>query len=265
MTHDIEASVRTFIEDNFLFREDRAELADTESLLESGLIDSTGILELVAFLESGLRHPDGGRRDRAGQSRFDRRASPPIVERKLATAIGGLSRRETERVACASKNSCGRARGAARTRRRWSPASARLTYRGARRRLRPARRDACRQAACSAATASSSSWTIAGRRWSRSSPCSRPARVFSPSTPRPRPTSSPMSSTTAGAAALVTQHKLVARGRRRARRGAVGAAHHRRRRPSAADARRRHALARGARSRGAPAAHRPASTSISRC
>ena len=43
--------------DNFLFREDRASLSDTESLLEAGLIDSTGILELVAFLEQQVRHP----------------------------------------------------------------------------------------------------------------------------------------------------------------------------------------------------------------
>ena len=35
-----------------MFRDDRAELADTESLLDAGLIDSTGILELVAFLET---------------------------------------------------------------------------------------------------------------------------------------------------------------------------------------------------------------------
>jgi acyl carrier protein len=48
---DAEKKVRTFIEDNFLFREDRVALSDSESLLDAGLIDSTGILELVAFLE----------------------------------------------------------------------------------------------------------------------------------------------------------------------------------------------------------------------
>lgn len=47
-----ETKIRQFIDDNFLFREDRTAIADTESLLEAGLIDSTGILELVAFLES---------------------------------------------------------------------------------------------------------------------------------------------------------------------------------------------------------------------
>ncbi|ALK08702.1 acyl carrier protein [Blastochloris viridis] len=45
------AKIRQFIEDNFLFREDRTAIDDAESLIDAGLIDSTGILELVAFLE----------------------------------------------------------------------------------------------------------------------------------------------------------------------------------------------------------------------
>ena len=48
---DTERKVREFIEANFLFRDDREALAADESLLDAGLIDSTGILELVAFLE----------------------------------------------------------------------------------------------------------------------------------------------------------------------------------------------------------------------
>lgn len=44
--------VRAFIEENFLFREDLSHLSDADSLLENGVMDSTGILELVAFLES---------------------------------------------------------------------------------------------------------------------------------------------------------------------------------------------------------------------
>ncbi len=44
--------VRGFIEENFLFRESFTGFSDTQSLLESGVMDSTGILELVAFLES---------------------------------------------------------------------------------------------------------------------------------------------------------------------------------------------------------------------
>ncbi len=44
--------IREFIRDNFLFREDRDTIADSESLLDTGVIDSTGVLELVAYLET---------------------------------------------------------------------------------------------------------------------------------------------------------------------------------------------------------------------
>ena len=49
---EIEQKIRQFIAENFLLRQDRAELSDTDSLLEAGLIDSTGVLELVGYLES---------------------------------------------------------------------------------------------------------------------------------------------------------------------------------------------------------------------
>ena len=49
---EVENKVRNFIEENFLFRDDRSTLADSDSLLDAGAIDSTGILELVAFLET---------------------------------------------------------------------------------------------------------------------------------------------------------------------------------------------------------------------
>jgi acyl carrier protein len=51
MNNEILGRVRAFIEENFLFREDVSDLSDSDSLLESGVMDSTGILELVAFLE----------------------------------------------------------------------------------------------------------------------------------------------------------------------------------------------------------------------
>lgn len=44
------ATLREFIAENFLFRAD-AEIADNQSLLDSGVMDSTGVLELIAFLE----------------------------------------------------------------------------------------------------------------------------------------------------------------------------------------------------------------------
>lgn len=55
MDTEVLSRVRTFIEENFLFREDISHLSDSDSLLENGVMDSTGILELVAFLESDFR------------------------------------------------------------------------------------------------------------------------------------------------------------------------------------------------------------------
>ncbi len=52
--------IRRFIIDNFLFGKDEGMIEDNGSFLEKGLIDSTGILELVAFVEEkfGIRVPD---------------------------------------------------------------------------------------------------------------------------------------------------------------------------------------------------------------
>ena len=46
-----EAHIRQFIVENFLFGEDDPTLTHEDSLLDNGVIDSTGVLELVAFLE----------------------------------------------------------------------------------------------------------------------------------------------------------------------------------------------------------------------
>jgi acyl carrier protein len=43
--------LRRFIADNFMFGMEDVQLSDEDSLVEKGLIDSTGILELVSFLE----------------------------------------------------------------------------------------------------------------------------------------------------------------------------------------------------------------------
>ncbi|MFM9961588.1 MAG: acyl carrier protein [Planctomycetaceae bacterium] len=48
----IEADVRGFVTDNFLFGRKNVSLAGDDSLLEQGLIDSTGVLELVSFIEN---------------------------------------------------------------------------------------------------------------------------------------------------------------------------------------------------------------------
>ena len=47
----IEQQVRTFIIQNYLFGRDDG-LLNGQSFVESGIIDSTGILELVAFLQN---------------------------------------------------------------------------------------------------------------------------------------------------------------------------------------------------------------------
>jgi acyl carrier protein len=49
--NDYKTRIRAFIIENFLFGEANG-LNDDTSLLEEGIIDSTGVLELVEFLES---------------------------------------------------------------------------------------------------------------------------------------------------------------------------------------------------------------------
>ncbi len=51
MHDDTSNPVRKFIGENFLFRDDTGSLADDDSFLEAGIIDSTGVLELISFLE----------------------------------------------------------------------------------------------------------------------------------------------------------------------------------------------------------------------
>lgn len=57
----IEASerIKSYVVENFLFGDDRG-LDYTSSFLESGIIDSTGILELISFIEAsfGLKVED---------------------------------------------------------------------------------------------------------------------------------------------------------------------------------------------------------------
>jgi acyl carrier protein len=49
---DNKQKIKEFIVETFLFGANDGGLKDGESLLDSGIIDSTGVLELVAFLES---------------------------------------------------------------------------------------------------------------------------------------------------------------------------------------------------------------------
>jgi acyl carrier protein len=48
---EIEQQVRQYILENFMYTDDESELASDQSLFDSGVIDSTGVLELVGFIE----------------------------------------------------------------------------------------------------------------------------------------------------------------------------------------------------------------------
>ncbi|MGH9158488.1 MAG: acyl carrier protein [Vicinamibacteraceae bacterium] len=44
--------LRSFIVENFLFGQEEGLLSSDDSFIENGIIDSTGVLELVGFLET---------------------------------------------------------------------------------------------------------------------------------------------------------------------------------------------------------------------
>lgn len=50
---DLKSKIRTFIVENFLFGNTNG-LSDDTSFIEDGIIDSTGVLELIAFLEEEI-------------------------------------------------------------------------------------------------------------------------------------------------------------------------------------------------------------------
>lgn len=51
MELQVTADLREFILSEYLFGDESRMPADTDSLLESGVLDSTGVLELIEFLE----------------------------------------------------------------------------------------------------------------------------------------------------------------------------------------------------------------------
>jgi acyl carrier protein len=54
-TNTIEQNIREFIVSNFLFGVDDGSLKREDSFLQNGVIDSTGVLELVGFLEQSYK------------------------------------------------------------------------------------------------------------------------------------------------------------------------------------------------------------------
>lgn len=51
---DIKEKVKSFIIENFLFGSTEETFADNDSFLETGIIDSTGILELIEYIEANF-------------------------------------------------------------------------------------------------------------------------------------------------------------------------------------------------------------------
>jgi acyl carrier protein len=48
----IERDIRDFLAENFPLADESGRLAESDSLIEAGVIDSTGVLELIEYLES---------------------------------------------------------------------------------------------------------------------------------------------------------------------------------------------------------------------
>lgn len=48
---EIRKEIHSYLEENVLFNSDDNSISDDDSFMENGIIDSTGILELVSFIE----------------------------------------------------------------------------------------------------------------------------------------------------------------------------------------------------------------------
>jgi len=49
---DIEPRIKKFLTENLLFSDGKFDYSDDASLLQEGIIDSLGVMELVSFVES---------------------------------------------------------------------------------------------------------------------------------------------------------------------------------------------------------------------
>ncbi|MPZ19860.1 MAG: acyl carrier protein [Luteitalea sp.] len=90
MPMQLEQELRHFVVDNFLFGQDDGSLSDDDSFIDKGIVDSTGVLELIGFLETryGIKVED----DELVPANLDtlNRLSA-FVQRKLDDAGGQLA------------------------------------------------------------------------------------------------------------------------------------------------------------------------------
>ena len=47
----VEEKIREFVLENYLFTDDGAALDNNDSFMDKGIVDSTGILEIITFIE----------------------------------------------------------------------------------------------------------------------------------------------------------------------------------------------------------------------
>jgi acyl carrier protein len=60
MTMNMKKTIRQYIFENLLFTEDESVLQDDDSFIDGGIIDSTGVMEIILFIEEtyGIRVND---------------------------------------------------------------------------------------------------------------------------------------------------------------------------------------------------------------
>ncbi len=90
MSNSIRSVIRSFIEENFLFQIGEKQLSDEQSLLEAGVVDSTGVLELVGFLEERF-HIQVADKDIVPQNLDNIEAITSFVERKIVQSQGMMA------------------------------------------------------------------------------------------------------------------------------------------------------------------------------
>ena len=54
MNMNMKSTIRQYILENLLFTEDESALHDDESFLDGGIIDSTGVMEIILFIEESF-------------------------------------------------------------------------------------------------------------------------------------------------------------------------------------------------------------------
>ncbi len=88
MSDNVTAEIKDFIVANFLFGQGGDALQEDASFLDKGVIDSTGILELVSFIEGryGITVDD---RELVPENLDSLRSVSVFVARKLADAGAG--------------------------------------------------------------------------------------------------------------------------------------------------------------------------------